>query len=166
MKSHLCAIRNYRAEQDRSMPNVRFCVILCLFVAPVIAGEKPLPGGSTGPITAAVADGLIASLEPDWPQWRGPRRDGISDENGLLSSWPQNGPKLLWKINGLGTGWSSPIVVGERLYITGDVGDDLVVFAFDRDGAPQWQAKNGRAWKGPYPGARACWPFLKADCTI
>lgn len=159
MKSHLCAIRNYRAEQGRPMPNVRFCVILCLFLAPVIAGEKPLPGGSTEPITSAVADGLIASPEPDWPQWRGPRRDGVCDEKGLLSSWPQNGPKLRWKISGLGTGWSSPIVVGERLYITGDVGNDLVVFAFDRDGAPQWQAKNGRAWKGLYPGARACCAF-------
>jgi outer membrane protein assembly factor BamB len=134
-------------------------VVLCLFVAPVIAGDKPLSSGSTEPITSAVADGLIASPEPDWPQWRGPRRDGISDEKGLLSSWPQDGPKLLWKISGLGTGWSSPIVVGERLYITGDVDDDLVVFAFNRDGAPQWQVKNGRAWKGPYPGARACCAF-------
>ena len=99
---------------------------------------------------------MIASPEPDWPQWRGPRRDGISDEKGLLPSWPADGPKLLWKIDGLGQGWSSPIIVGERIYITGDVGDDLVVFALDRTGAIQWQTKNGRAWKDPYPGARAC----------
>ncbi len=101
-------------------------------------------------------DGLIASAEPGWPQWRGPRRDGISDERGLLKSWPQDGPRLLWKIDGLGAGWSSPIVVGERLYITGDVGDDLVIYALDLNGTVQWRAKNGRAWKGPYPGARAC----------
>lgn len=104
----------------------------------------------------AFSEGLIASPEPDWPQWRGPRRDGISDEKGLLASWPPDGPKPLWKIDGLGKGWSSPIIVGERIYITGDVGDDLVVFALDRTGAIQWQTKNGRAWKGPYPGARAC----------
>jgi outer membrane protein assembly factor BamB len=103
-----------------------------------------------------VPDGLIASPEPDWPQWRGPRRDGISAEKGLLPSWPAGGPALLWKTDGLGTGWSSPIVVGERLYITGDVDDDLVVFALDRQGNIQWRAKNGRAWRGPYPGARAC----------
>jgi len=53
-------------------------------------------------------------------------------------------------------GWSSPIIVGERLYITGDVGDDLVIFALDRSGEIRWRAKNGRAWKGPYPGGRAC----------
>ena len=110
-------------------------------------------GGSMA--SGRTADGLIASPEPDWPQWRGPRRDGISDEKGLLSSWPQEGPKQLWKIDGLGKGWSSPIIVGERLFITGDVGDDLVIFAFDRHGTIQWEVKNGRAWKGPYPGARA-----------
>ncbi len=112
-----------------------------------------------GLVCADLADGLIASEERGWPQWRGPRRDGISDEKGLLPGWPQGGPRLLWKVEGLGTGWSSPIVVGERLYVTGEVGDDLVVFAFDRSGTEQWRVKNGKAWKGPYPGARACCVF-------
>ena len=104
-------------------------------------------------------DGLIASPEPGWPQWRGPRRDGISDEKGLLQTWPEGGPKLLWSIDGLGRGWSSPIVTGERIYLTGDVGDDLVVFAYDLHGESLWETKNGRAWKGPYPGSRATCAF-------
>jgi outer membrane protein assembly factor BamB len=104
---------------------------------------------------AGASDGLIASPEPGWPQWRGPRRDGVSEERGLLAQWPAAGPKLAWKADGLGTGWSSPIVVGEGLYVTGDVGDDLVIFAFDRNGTQRWRTTNGRAWKGPYPGARA-----------
>ena len=66
------------------------------------------------------------------------------------------GPKLAWKIGNLGRGWSSPIIVRDRLYITGDVDDDLVIFAFDLDGRPLWQATNGRSWTGSYPGARAC----------
>jgi len=111
---------------------------------------KPSEAGS------ADSDGLIASPEAGWPQWRGPRRDGVSAETGLLPSWPEHGPKLLWKIDALGLGWSSPIVVGRRLYITGDVDDDLRIFAFDLDGKLQWQANNGKAWKGSYPGARAC----------
>jgi len=118
--------------------------VLCLLLASIGAG------------TQSGSDGLIASPEPDWPQWRGPRRDGISDEKGLLPSWPAGGPALLWKIDGLGTGWSSPVIVGERLYVTGDVGDDLVIFALDHSGMIQWRTKNGRAWKTPYPGARAC----------
>ena len=102
------------------------------------------------------ADGLIASPEPGWPQWRGPRRDGVSDEKGLLQRWPEGGPKLLWKVDGLGRGWSSPIVVGNRLFVTGDVEGDLVVYAMDLEGKPVWQAKNGRSWTGSFPGARAC----------
>ena len=124
--------------------SARFHAILCLMLMSVATAAESAP------------DGLIASPEPGWSQWRGPRRDGISDEKGLLPSWPVGGPATLWKTEGLGMGWSSPIIVGERIYLTGDVGDDLVVFALDRKGKIQWQAKNGRAWKGPYPGARAC----------
>jgi outer membrane protein assembly factor BamB len=122
-------------------------VIICVLAAMVIGG------------VATGGDGLIASPEAGWPQWRGPRRDGISDEKSLLQSWVEGGPELLWKVDGLGKGWSSPIVVGERLYVTGDVGDDLIVFAFDRNGKEQWRMKNGRAWKGSFPGARACCVF-------
>jgi outer membrane protein assembly factor BamB len=122
----------------------------------VPALQHTVAGLSDSPAATNAPDGLIASPEPDWPQWRGPRRDGISDEIGLLPGWPAGGPTLLWKIGGLGQGWSSPIIVKDRLYITGDVGDDLVVFALDLDGNVRWRTKNGRAWKTPYPGARAC----------
>lgn len=98
---------------------------------------------------------LVASPERDWPQWRGRRRDGISEETGLLQTWPQDGPKLLWKTNGLGFGYSSPIVVDGRMYLTGDVEDELHIVALDLSGRAVWRATNGRAWKGPYPGARA-----------
>ncbi len=122
---------------------------------------QPLPSASptasnVDAAAKASPDGPIASPEPDWPQWRGPRRDGISDEKGLLPDWPEGGPRLVWKIGHLGSGWSSPIIVRDRLYITGDVENDLVIFAFDLDGKPLWQAKNGAAWTGPHPGARAC----------
>ncbi len=112
----------------------------------------------TGPASADT-DGLIASPEPDWPQWRGPRRDGICDEKGLLPQWPQDGPPRLWTVDGLGKGWSSPIIVRDRLYITGDVGEDLVIFALTLDGTPVWHTTNGAYWKNPYPGGRACCAF-------
>jgi hypothetical protein len=57
----------------------------------------------------------------DWPQWRGPNRDGICSETGLLKSWPEEGPKILWELTGLGTGYSSVAVVGGRLYTMGDI---------------------------------------------
>ena len=62
---------------------------------------------------------------------------------------------MLWSKSGLGTGWSSPIIVGQRLYITGDVGDELLVFALDLSGNEVWRSPNGQAWTGSYPGARA-----------
>lgn len=102
---------------------------------------------------------LIASKEPGWPQWRGPRRDGLSDEKGLLQAWPTGGPKLLWKAEGLGRGWSSPIVTGGALYLTGDVGDELRLFALDLDGKPKWTVPNGKAWTEQYPGARSSIAF-------
>jgi len=56
----------------------------------------------------------------DWPQWRGPNRDGICTETSLLKNWPEDGPKLLWELNGLGTGYSSVAIVDGKLYTIGD----------------------------------------------
>lgn len=110
------------------------------------------PASAAGGEAAA----LIASEEPGWPQWRGPRRDGISEEKGLLQAWLAGGPRLLWTASGLGAGWSSPIITRGAIYITGDIGPDLCVFALDMDGKLTWRSKNGTAWKGSYQGARAC----------
>lgn len=120
----------------------------------------PLATDVEAPAPAATQpDGLIPSPEPGWAQWRGPRRDGISQETGLLASWPEAGPPLLWKFEKLGRGWSSPIVTGGRVYVTGDVDDDLVIFAFDTDGRLLWRAVNGRSWEGSFPGCRASCVF-------
>ena len=48
----------------------------------------------------------------DWPQWRGPKRNGVSEETGLVKSWTSNGPPILWITKGLGIGYSSVAVVG------------------------------------------------------
>jgi len=146
------------------MPKKFGLIFLFIFTAVTIVAGKTLcveTFSSILPLTVAstLSDGLIATPEPDWPQWRGPRRDGISDENDLLQSWPEGGPKLLWKIDSLGKGWSCPIIVGQRIYITGDVGTDLVIFALNLKGEIQWKVKNSQYWKNPYPGARACCVF-------
>jgi outer membrane protein assembly factor BamB len=79
----------------------------------------------------------------------------VCDETGLLQQWPANGPPLLWSSTNLGRGYCAPIIVGERIFLTGDVGEELHIFALDLQGKPEWQTKNGRFWKQPYPGARA-----------
>ena len=138
------------------MLNCRKIAAFFLLLLPCACRAEPAAPAPPSRTAEAGADGPLASPEPDWPQWNGPRRDGISAEQGLLAKWPDAGPKLLWKIDGLGRGWSSPIIVGDRLYVTGDVEDDLVIFAFDLSGKPLWKAENGRSWTGSYPGARAC----------
>ncbi len=133
-------------------------VLFGLLLLPIACRAEPPADTPAAPSTRdeTRSDGPIASPELDWPQWNGPRRDGISAERGLLTKWPDGGPKLIWKIGNLGRGWSSPIIVRDRLYITGDVEDDLLIYGFDLAGKLLWKAKNGRSWTGSYPGARAC----------
>ena len=111
-----------------------------------------LPGSSS--LRAAGAE-LIASAEPGWPQFRGPRRDGLSDEVNLLGAWPEGGPRLLWSARGLGKGFSSPVIAAGRLFITGDFGEEVRVLAFDLSGRPLWSVRTGDAWLNQYQGARA-----------
>ena len=83
----------------------------------------------------------------DWPQWRGPNRDGKSPETGLLASWPKGGPRLVWKAQGLGEGYSTFAVVGSRLYTQGQQGGQQFVLAIDvNTGKQLWKTQSGRAF--------------------
>jgi len=126
------------------------CVVAILSLAIAV-------GGGPWHAHAAQPEGgvLVASEEAGWPQWRGPRRDGVCRETGLLQSWPEGGPKQLWAAKGLGRGYSSPIITGDSIYITGDVGKELHIFALSLDGKPKWRATNGRSWRRNHRGARA-----------
>ena len=80
----------------------------------------------------------------DWPQWRGPNRDGKSAETGLLTEWPAGGPPLAWKAGGAGTGFSSMSVAAGKLYTVGARGGTEYVHAFDvATGKKLWEAANG-----------------------
>ncbi len=63
----------------------------------------------------------------DWPQWRGPNRDGISSEKGILKNWPENGPNVVWRI-AVGYGYSSIAISNGKLYTMWSEGDDEVLF--------------------------------------
>ncbi|HTM53018.1 MAG TPA: PQQ-binding-like beta-propeller repeat protein [Pirellulales bacterium] len=96
-----------------------------------------------------------------WPQWRGPNRDGISNDTGLLTAWPKGGPTLLWKIGGLGRGFSSLAVAGNRIYTMGDREDGEFVLAFNlADGKPLWSRRISDVWEPQgYAGPR-CSPTV------
>src|SRR5260370_9606436 len=94
---------------------------------------------------------LIASVTiraADWPQWRGPNRDGLSSEAGLLTEWPAGGPRVLWSIAGLGEGYSSLAVAGGRIYTQGQRGTQEFVMAFDvKTGARLWETATGQSFR-------------------
>lgn len=89
----------------------------------------------------------VAALQPatgaDWPAWRGPNRDAISKETGLLKTWPEKGPKLLWKFEDAGQGYSGMSIVGGTVYTMGARGDDEYLIAVDSKGKEAWSAKIG-----------------------
>ena len=52
----------------------------------------------------------------DWPQWRGPDRDGVCKETGLMKSWPKEGPPVAWKAADIGGGYSTPSVAKGKVF--------------------------------------------------
>jgi outer membrane protein assembly factor BamB len=98
----------------------------------------------------------------DWPQWRGPNRDGVSGETGLLTAWPQGGPNALWKID-VGRGYSSVSVVGDRLYtMMQDGKDEAVVCLSTKDGTELWRTRYPARFTSQGEGPRST-PAVDSD---
>jgi outer membrane protein assembly factor BamB len=117
---------------------------------------------SFGLAAAALAALAASAASTDWPQFRGAKRDDISPDKGLLKSWPKAGPKLLWKGPGVGEGFSSVAVVGERVFTMGDKNRAAHVFALSRStGKLLWSRKIGEAG-GNYSGTR-CTPTVDGN---
>ena len=95
------------------------------------------------------------SSSVDWPQWRGPDRNGISKETGLLSQWPRSGPPVSWSAAMLGAGYGSISVQGDRVYVQGMRNRQSVVSTLNRaDGKLVWVRILGPAGdndRGPGP---------------
>jgi outer membrane protein assembly factor BamB len=100
----------------------------------------------------------------DWPQFRGPARDGLSPETGLMKEWPAGGPKEIWSVDGLGEGYASVAVADGMIYTTGMIGGEGILFAFDLDGNPKYKVAYGPEWtkSGNYPGTRTT-PTVDGD---
>ena len=112
-------------------------------------------------MTLSCTRGQTQSFKPEpslhFDGFRGPNRDGnFSDEKGLLKQWPEAGPQLLWETEAIGKGYSSPVVVGDRLYVTGMSEDQSqeVLHAFSLDGKLIYSTPYGKPFKGSYPETR------------
>jgi hypothetical protein len=97
-------------------------------------------------LALAVCAGMAAVQAADWPQWQGPDRTRSSKETGLLQEWPAAGPPVVWTSTGLGTGYGSMAVAGDRVYLQAAVGRNSGVVALNRaDGKPVWAKGVGAA---------------------
>ena len=120
------------------------------------------------PVIVGFGTFSIPASAADWPQWRGPLRNGISQETGLLQEWPPGGPKLLYQLKDVGDGYSTPAVAGSRLYLISNRGMDneFVQALSTQDGKPVWTTRLGSVGnpdqQPPYPMSRST-PTVDGD---
>jgi outer membrane protein assembly factor BamB len=107
---------------------------------------------------------LLTRAPSDWPQWRGPRRDGIAAEKGLLKQWPTGGPPVAWTATGAGDGYSSFAVANGRLFTLGARGDIEYAIAFDAaSGKPLWSVAHGRRFDNDRGDGPRATPTVDGD---
>lgn len=102
------------------------------------------------------------ALSQELTQWRGPNRDGIYPESGLLKQWPADGPKLLWHYDKLGDGHSSAAVTKDKVFTCGTEGQNGFVIALDHDGKTLWKTTYGKEWTESWEGVRST-PLIVTD---
>lgn len=106
----------------------------------------------------------VAQSRSDWPQWRGPSRDGVSRETGLLRAWPASGPARSWSVSGLGAGYGSIAVAGERVFVQGMVNRESVVTSLNRaDGRRLWTTTLGAAGRNDRGSGPRATPTVDGD---
>lgn len=115
-------------------------------------------------IVLAGSSAVSTRVAANWPQWRGPDRDGRSAETGLLKTWPAGGPPLSWRASGAGEGYSSFAVADGRLFTLGARGNTEYVVAFDvASGKRLWETANGRRYSNDRGSGPRSTPTVDGD---
>ena len=118
---------------------------------------------SIGLCFLSIAVGSVLQAD-DWPQWRGADRANRSSETGLFANWGTDGPPLSWTAEGLGSGYASVSVVGQRIFTTGNFSNNQSVVAVDaKTGKVLWTSPiSDSAPKHGYDGSRST-PTVDGD---
>ena len=88
-------------------------------------------------------------------QFRGPQRDGKFPDTGLLKTWPEGGPELLLKVEGIGKGFSSVVATDQFIFATGMIDTMDYLSCIKPDGAIKWKTPYGRSWAKSFPETRS-----------
>jgi outer membrane protein assembly factor BamB len=126
------------------------------FVRLEVQRRKKTPAAETPARTTTTSGKPAATgIAGQWPRWRNVNIDGKSAETGLLREWPENGPLLVWQVEGIGTGFGGPSVIGGTIFVMGRAkGQDCIFAMHVDDGSVQWSTPVG-------PGGRERGP----NCT-
>src|SRR5688572_14248574 len=110
--------------------------------------------------------GAQTAANGHWPQWRGPQRDGVSTDTGLLAAWPAGGPPKVLTATGLGAGFSSVAIAQGRIFTMGDQTDAQYVIALDQaKGQRLWATRVGGRHQDEYGGPRGT-PTVSGDLVF
>ncbi|MCB0547124.1 MAG: PQQ-binding-like beta-propeller repeat protein [Phaeodactylibacter sp.] len=110
----------------------------------------------------SLAFSTFGQTQADATRWRGPDGNGIYPEEGLLKTWPADGPEIAWTYEGLGEGYSSPVIANGILYVTGMEDETGYVYAISEAGKLLWKSPYGPEFASSYPGARSS-PTVAGD---
>lgn len=113
----------------------------------------------------ALAAGADPSVGTDWPQFRGPQQNGVSPEKGLLRSWPESGPKVVWK-KPIGSGFSTVTVVGDALYTLAAEGESEMAYRLRAsDGEVLWRVPLGPVFPEVFGNGPRSTPAVDGDAV-
>jgi outer membrane protein assembly factor BamB len=103
-------------------------------------------------LTAAVTRTHAAGVEPEpradavWPQWRGPDNNGIARAKNLPTTWSAD-KNVAWKLPLPGKGSSTPVVWGNKIFLTAEEGDKILLLCIGTDGKQKWKRDLGGAFR-------------------
>lgn len=142
---------SHRLLRPAARLTLRSLAGLCLLSAAAFIACSAEPHGSFGDANAAPAP--VAKVEPvqgEWPQYRGPNRDGKSTARGFLKDWPAAGPPVQWRAP-VGEGYSGISVAGGLVYTMYNRGGSEWLTAFDSaDGSVRWELKTDSAYRDQF----------------
>jgi hypothetical protein len=120
-----------KAGADKLKQALPQCRVLTSVNKVAVVGTKDLPTDDLTTPTAVPKSVPANPSNGDWPQWRGPNRDGVSRETGLLQEWPEDGPPLRWEASSIGWGFSTVVVRNGVVFTTGYMQKKAIVAALD-----------------------------------
>lgn len=122
--------------------------------------DTPLENTNSAGIVFAGA----TTTASDWPQWRGPKRDGRSPETGLMQTWPTGGPKLLWTYREAGLGFGQPAVADGTIYLLGSEKESAFAMALDAaNGTERWRRDLGKVFTNNWGDGPRSTPTVDGD---